>query len=64
MYNNIDEVNYNLERLDLERQIAFEKLKLVKEDYKDAFSTSNLIEAGVKYAGFYGIILLVRRLFD
>ena len=30
MYTNIEEVNYDLECLDLERQIALEKLKLVK----------------------------------
>jgi len=64
MYSNIEQINYDLECLDLERQIAFEKLKLVKEDYKGAFSTSNLIEAGVKSVGLYGFIVLLKRFFS
>jgi len=62
MYSNFEEIDYNLERLDLERQIAFERLKFVKDDYKDAFNTVNLLQSGAKYAGLYGIYLIIKKM--
>ena len=35
-YNNLKEINHDLKRLSLERQIAWEEMKGLKEDFKES----------------------------
>ncbi len=63
MYSNHEEIDYNLERLSLERQIALEKLKIVKDDYADHFKPLGWMQSGIKLAGKYGIFVLLKKLF-
>lgn len=62
MYSNIEEIEYDLERLSLERQIAYEKLKIVKDDYVDYFKPLYWMRSGLKFAGKYGIFVLLKKL--
>jgi len=62
MYSNLEEIDYNLERLGLERQIAYEKLKIVKDDYSEIFRPLSFIQSGLKFAGKYGIFYLIKKL--
>lgn len=63
MYSNHEEIDYNLERLSLERQIALEKLKIIKDDYVDIFKPLGWMKSGFKFAGKYGIFILLKKLF-
>ncbi|MEM6517155.1 MAG: hypothetical protein AAF688_13295 [Bacteroidota bacterium] len=62
MYSNFKEIDYHLERLSIERQIAREKLKLVKEDYKEHLKPLSWLQTGLKFAGKYGIYYFIKRI--
>lgn len=59
----MDEVEFNLERLNLERQIAFEELKGIKEDVKHDLSPYRWLSTGLTYVRRYGFLYLVRKIF-
>lgn len=63
VYNSFEEIEYDLERLKLERQIGFEKLKIVKHEFSDNFKPFNWITTVAKFAGKYGIYMIVKKLF-
>lgn len=55
MYNNIEEIEFNLKRLKLERQIALEEIKGLKQDVQEDLSPYNWVStvlSGVKKFGF------------
>ncbi|WP_405384750.1 hypothetical protein [Maribacter sp. LLG6340-A2] len=55
MYKNLDEVEYHLKRLKLEREIALEEIKGLKHDVKEDLSPYNWLStllSGVKKFGF------------
>ncbi|MFT4849671.1 MAG: hypothetical protein ACJA2M_001847 [Polaribacter sp.] len=58
-YKNAANVERDLKILDLERKIALEEIKLLKEDYKEDLKPINWLHSGLKYAGnFLGMIVL------
>ena len=58
-YKNAASVERDLKILDLERKIAFEEIKLLKEDYKEVLKPINWIHSGLKYAGnFVGMVII------
>ncbi|WP_026755423.1 hypothetical protein [Sediminibacter sp. Hel_I_10] len=62
MYSNFKEIEYNLERLDLERKIAYEELKVVKDEYVGYFKPISWLQSGFKFAGKYGLFVLLKKL--
>lgn len=60
-YNNFDEIDTDLKRLDLQRKIAWEELKLVKHDFKDQFKPLSWVQSTLKFAGKYGIFMILKR---
>ncbi len=62
VYNDIDSVERDLKILNLERQIAWEEIKAVKEEYKEDFRPYNWIQTGLKVASKYGAMLLLKRI--
>lgn len=62
-YKNKDEINHDLKRLSLERQIAWEEIKGLKEDFKESIQPYNWIEPIVSTAKRYGIQFLISWLF-
>lgn len=62
-YSNFEEINYDLKRLNLERQIALEELKGLKEDVKEDFSAPNWLGTLASFAKRYGIMYLIRKIF-
>ncbi|MBT8181483.1 MAG: hypothetical protein KJO53_07835 [Eudoraea sp.] len=62
-YNSLKEINHDLKRLSLERQIAWEEMKGLKEDFKESIQPHNLFAPILSWAKQYGILYLIRLLF-
>ncbi|MDO1500068.1 DUF6327 family protein [Winogradskyella maritima] len=62
-YKNFSEIEVDLKRLNLERQIAWEELKLTKNELVEDVSPSGWISSIAKFVGKYGIWMLVKRFF-
>lgn len=61
MYKNFDEIEFDLKRLKLERQIALEEIKGLKQDIKDDLSPYSWISTVISAVKKYGILYLVRK---
>ncbi|WP_019669334.1 hypothetical protein [Eudoraea adriatica] len=62
-YNNLKEINHDLKRLSLERQIAWEEMKGLKEDFKESVQPHNWFGPILSSAKKYGILYLIGLLF-
>ena len=62
-YNDLETVERELKILDLQRQIAWEEMKVVKEAYKEDLKPLNWIQTGFKVASKFGVMLLVKKMF-
>lgn len=62
-YNSFEEIDYDLKRLKLERQIGFEQLKGVKGEFAESLKPMNWINSLLKIAGKFGIFILLKKLF-
>ena len=63
VYRNFNEIDEELRRLELERQIAKEEIKAVKGDLKESLQPSQWMQTGVKVAGKIGSMVLLKKLF-
>ncbi|WP_055437503.1 hypothetical protein [Lacinutrix algicola] len=63
VYCNFNEIDEELTRLELERQIAIEEIKAVKGDLKESLQPSQWMQTGVKVAGKIGSMVLLKKLF-
>lgn len=62
-YNSIEEIDYDLKRLKLERQIGLEELKGIKGEFAESFKPINWVNTVLKIAAKYGIFVLLKKLF-
>lgn len=63
VYRNFNEIDEELRRLELERQIAKEEIKAVKGDLKESLQPAQWMQTGVKMAGKIGSMVLLKKLF-
>ena len=63
VYKSFDEIELELKRLDLERQIAWEELKGLKGDVKEDLKPLNWVHTSLNYIGKFGSLLFVKKLF-
>ena len=61
MYKNFEEVEFHLKRLKLEREIALEELKGIKNDVKQDLSLYNWVSTAISAAKKFGMLYLVRK---
>ncbi|MBV7267851.1 DUF6327 family protein [Winogradskyella luteola] len=61
-YSTFEDIENDLKRLKLERDIAWEELKLVKNEYKEDLKPINWVGSALKLTGKYGLIALIRRI--
>jgi hypothetical protein len=61
MYKNFEEIEFNLKRLKLERQIALEELKGLKQDVQDDLSPYKWVATGFSAIKKFGLLYLVRK---
>lgn len=62
-YQSFEEIEYELQRLQLERQIGIEKLKIKKSEFADNFKPLNWVTSIAKFAGKYGVFMVVKNIF-
>jgi len=61
-YNSFEDIEKDLIRYKLERQIALEELKLIKSDFKKDLMPYNLIKTGASLASKFGLMLLIKKI--
>ncbi len=61
-YKSFEEIEYNLKRLNLERQIGIEKLKLVKQGFTEDLKPHKWVTTAAVFAGKYGVFMLIKKL--
>lgn len=61
MYKNFEEVEFELKRLDLERKIALEELKGLKENVCEDLSPISWVNTVLSAVKKYGILYLIRK---
>ena len=62
-FESFQDIETELKRLDLERNIAFEEMKLLKSEFKDDLKPANWVSAIFNVAGKYGFYVLLKRFF-
>jgi len=62
-YSSFDEIEYDLKRLALERQIAWEELKAIKYEFKHDLKPQTWYHSALSYVSRLGGIVLLRKLF-
>lgn len=62
-YNSFDQIETDLKRLKLERDIAWEELKLLKNEYKEDLKPLNWVSSIIKLTSKYGLIVLIKKMF-
>jgi hypothetical protein len=60
-YKSFSEIEFDLKRLNLERQIAFEELKGIKGDYAESLKPANWLQTAFKYVFKIGSLMLVKK---
>lgn len=61
MYKNFEQIDFDLKRLNLERQIALEEIKGLKQEVKDDLSPYNWLSTVLSAVKKYGILYLIRK---
>ncbi|WP_282048672.1 hypothetical protein [Maribacter aquivivus] len=61
MYKNFNEIEYNLKRLKLEREIALEELKGLKQDVQEDLSPYNWVSTAFSAAKKFGMLYIMRK---
>lgn len=62
IYEDMESLDKDLHILNLERQIAWEEIKSVKEDYKEDLKPLKWIQSALAFASKLGAMLLVRKI--
>lgn len=60
-YTTFEEIDNDLKRYKLERDIAWEELKLTKSEFKEDLQPLNWLSAALKLTGKYSFIALIRK---
>lgn len=61
MYQNFEQIDYDLHRLNLERQIALEEIKGLKQNVKEDLSPYSWMSTILSAVKKYGILYLIRK---
>ena len=60
-YTSFKDINNDLKRFKLERDIAWEELKLIKSEYKEDLQPLNWVSTALKLTGKYSFIAIIRK---
>ncbi len=61
-YKNMESIERELEILDLERKIAYEEIKGLKNEYKEDLKPLSWMQSGLKIVGKLGGMMLVKKI--
>jgi hypothetical protein len=62
-YQNFKEIDSDLKLLSLERQIALEELKIVKNDFEESLKPIGILSSGLRLMRKYGVLILIKKFF-
>ncbi|WP_026775351.1 hypothetical protein [Polaribacter sp. Hel_I_88] len=62
-YESFEQIEADLKRLSLEKQIGLEELKLVKSDFQDSLKPLSILAGVAKFASKYGALVLLKKIF-
>lgn len=62
-YTSFAEIETELKRLKLERQIGMEELRGIKGEFSDDLKVKNWLGTAVSFAWKYGLFLLLKKIF-
>ncbi|WP_336070044.1 hypothetical protein [Mesoflavibacter sp. CH_XMU1404-2] len=61
-YRTQEDIKRDLRRLQLEKQIAWEELKVVKSDFKETLQPYTWLQTGFKMASKVGVMMLIKKI--
>ena len=61
-YESLEQIELDLRKLNLERHIALEELKLTKHNFKENLKPFNMVGSFLKFASKYGILFLIKKI--
>lgn len=62
-YESFEDIDRDLKQLSLERQIALEQLKGVKNDFEESLKPLSIVSTGFKFLSKYGTLLFIKKIF-
>jgi hypothetical protein len=62
-YQDFEQIDSDLRRLSLERQIALEELKMVKNDFEESLRPISMLRDAFKFLSKYGALLFIKKIF-
>ncbi|KAB1067765.1 hypothetical protein F6U93_09175 [Tamlana haliotis] len=61
-YRNMKQLERDLKISSLERDIAYEELKALGEEYKTIFTPAHWVQTGLSLASKYGVFMLFKKI--
>tara|TARA_B100001971_G_C18188774_1_gene537285 strand:- start:466 stop:666 length:201 start_codon:yes stop_codon:yes gene_type:complete len=61
-YRTQEDIKRDLRRLQLEKQIAWEELKVVKSEFKETLQPYTWLQTGFKMASKVGVMMLIKKI--
>jgi hypothetical protein len=62
-YQNFKEIDSDLKLLSLEKQIALEELKIVKNDFEENLRPIGVLSSSLRLVRKYGVLILIKKFF-
>ncbi|MBQ0767963.1 MAG: hypothetical protein KBT58_01630 [Bizionia sp.] len=62
-YKTLDDIDFDLKRLTLERNIALEEIKGAKGEFIESLQPAQWMQTGAKILGKVGVMMFVKKLF-
>ncbi len=62
-YHSFNEIELDLKRLKLERQIGLEQIKGLKGEFANDLKPLNWVSTAANFAGKYGLFMLIKKFF-
>jgi hypothetical protein len=62
-YQSFEEIDRDLKRLSLEKQIALEELKMVKNDFEESLRPISILSDAFKFFSKYGALIFIKKIF-
>jgi hypothetical protein len=60
-YQSFEDIETDLKRLNLERKIALEEMKLLKSEFQEDLKPANWLSTILNLAGKYGLYMLLKK---
>ncbi|GAB7257826.1 DUF6327 family protein [uncultured Polaribacter sp.] len=62
-YTSFEEIDRDLKQIALERDIALEELKIVKNDFEESLKPLNILSSSLKFLSKYSALVFIKKIF-